>query len=308
MFRKAERRKAKLRLAITGPAGSGKTYGALSLAQGLGGRIAMIDTENGSGDLYASMCDYDVETITAPYAVQKYLSAIHEAENSGYDVLIIDSLSHAWNGEGGLLDLHSQIARTMKSGNTYAAWNQITPMHNKLIEAMLSSTCHIIATMRSKTDYAQFQNERGRTEIRKVGLAPVQRDGMDYEFTIVFDLGMDHTVTVSKDRTGMFDRQIFTITQDTGRTLNEWLNSGAEVVPTAQDIRNTINRLYHGYMDLFGRDSGAAQAAMLAVTEGRASREWTQADMKNLAEDLALRLQKKGIADGMSIAAETEAF
>ena len=307
MFRKAERRKAKLRLAITGPAGSGKTYGALTLAQGLGGRIAMIDTENGSGDLYANMCDYDVETLTAPYAIQKYLAAIHEAETEGYDVLIIDSLSHAWAGEGGLLDVHGQLASSMKSGNSYAAWNKITPMHNKLIETMLASSCHIIGTMRSKTDYAQLQNDRGRTEIRKVGLAPVQRDGMDYEFTVVFDLGMDHTVTVSKDRTGLFDRQIFMITQDTGRVLKDWLNSGAEAVPTAQDIRNTMNRLYRGYMDLFGQDSGAAQSAMLAVTEGRASREWTQEDMKNLAEDLAVRLQKKGVADSMGAVTDSEA-
>lgn len=303
MFRKAERRKAKLRLAITGPAGSGKTYGALILAQGLGGKIAMIDTENGSGDLYAEMCDYDVNTLTAPYSIQKYLTAIHEAEELGYDVLIIDSLSHAWAGEGGLLDVHEQLASSSKSGNTYSAWRKITPMHNRLIDAMLMSNCHIIATMRSKTDYAQLQNEKGRTEIRKVGLAPVQRDGMDYEFTVVFDLGMEHTVTVSKDRTGLFDRQVFTITKDTGRILNDWLNSGAEIIPTAQDIRNNINRLYRGYMELFNQDSSAAQSAMQAVTEGRASKDWTQEDMKNLAEDLALRLQKKGVMDGIEAAA-----
>ena len=304
MFRKAERRKAKLRLAITGPAGSGKTYGALILAQGLGGRIAMIDTENGSGDLYANLCDYDVETLTAPYSIQKYLAAIHEAEQEGYDVLIIDSLSHAWAGEGGLLDVHNQLTRSSKSGNSYAAWGQITPMHNRLIETMLESSCHIIGTMRSKTDYLQTQNDRGRMEIRKVGLAPVQRDGMDYEFTVVFDLGMDHTVTISKDRTGLFDGQVFTITQDTGKTLRRWLDSGAEVVPTAQDIRNTINRLYRGYMELFDQDSGAAQSAMLAVTEGRASREWTADDMKRLSEDLAIRIQKRGVMDGMSIPQE----
>ena len=301
MFRKAERRKAKLRLAITGPAGSGKTYGALTLAQGLGGRIAMIDTENGSGDLYADMCNYDVETLAAPYSIQKYLAAIHEAEESGYDVLIIDSLSHAWAGEGGLLDVHNQLTQSTKSGNSYATWRKITPMHNKLIETMLASSCHIIGTMRSKTDYAQMVNDKGRTEIRKVGLAPVQRDGMDYEFTVVFDLGMDHNVSVSKDRTGLFDGQVFQITKDTGRILNDWLNAGAEVVPNAQDIRNTINRLYHGYMELFEQDQTAAQSAMQAVTEGRPSREWTQDDMKRLSEDLALRFQKKGVMDGMGV-------
>ena len=301
MFRKAERRKAKLRLAITGPAGSGKTYGALLVAQGLGGRIAMIDTENGSGDLYADFCDYDVQTLTAPYSVQKYLAAIHEAEEAGYDVLIIDSLSHAWSGEGGLLDVHNQVTSSMKSGNSYAAWRTITPWHNRLIETMLGSKCHIIATMRTKTDYAISQGDRGKTEVQKVGLAPVQRDGMDYEFTIVFDLSMEHTVTVSKDRTSLFDRQVFTITQDTGKMLRKWLDSGVDVPPDAQDIRNTMSRLYRGYLDLFGQDSGAAQSAMLRVTEGRASKDWTQEDMKNLADDLALRMQKRGNMDGMAI-------
>ena len=303
MFRKAERRKAKLRLAITGPAGSGKTYGALQIAQGLGGKIAMIDTENGSGDLYSDICDYDVQTITAPYSIQKYLAAIHEAEDEGYDVLIIDSLSHAWVGEGGLLDMHSKITSQSKSGNSYTAWGKVTPWHNRLIETMLNSKCHIIATMRSKTDYAQLQNDRGRTEIRKVGLAPVQRDGMDYEFTIVFDLSMEHSVTVSKDRTSLFDRQVFTITQDTGKILRRWLESGAEVPPDANEIRSTINRLYRGYMDLFGQDLAAAQAAMQRVTEGRASKDWTNDDMKNLAEDLALRMQKKGTMDGSEVSA-----
>ena len=125
-FRKAERKKAKLRLGITGPAGSGKTYSALLIAFGLGGRIAMLDTENGSGDLYAHLGDYDVETLTAPYDVRRYLQIIHEAEQAKYDVLIIDSLSHAWAGEGGLLDLQSKVAAASKSGNSYTAWRQVT--------------------------------------------------------------------------------------------------------------------------------------------------------------------------------------
>lgn len=300
MFRKAEKQKAKLRLALTGPAGSGKTYGALLIAQGIGGKIAMIDTENGSGDLYADVCDYDIQTLTAPYSIQKYLEAIHEAEISGYDVLIIDSLSHAWSGQGGLLDMHSQLMNNMKSGNSYTAWNKITPWQNRLIETMLASNCHIIATMRSKTDYAMFQNEKGRTEIKKVGLAPVQRDGMDYEFTIVFDLSMEHTITVSKDRTSLFDKQVFEITPETGKKLREWLDSGAEVKP---DIRITINRLYRGYLELFNNDSAAAQSAMQIVTDGRASKEWTQEDMKKLTNDLALRMQKKGVMDEMNLVA-----
>lgn len=225
-FRKAQRTKAKLRLALTGPAGSGKTYSSLLIAQGLGGKIAMIDTENGSGDIYSELGDYDICEITAPYDVRKYLQAIHEAEAAGYDVLIIDSLSHAWSGEGGLLDMQGKIAAASKSGNSYAAWRQITPWHNKLIDAMLSSQCHIIATMRSKTEYLQVENERGYKEIRKVGLAPVQREGMDYEFTVVFDINAGHNATVSKDRTSIFDGSIFTITQNTGKILKAWLETG----------------------------------------------------------------------------------
>jgi hypothetical protein len=172
-FRKAERRQAKLRLGITGPAGSGKTYSALLIAFGLGGKIAMIDTENGSGDLYANLGDYDICTVTAPYDVRKYLALIAEAEKAGYDTIVIDSLSHAWSGEGGLLYMQGKIAAASRSSNSYMAWRQVTPLHNRLIDAMLSSPCHIIATMRSKTEYVQVDNDRGGKEIRKVGLAPV---------------------------------------------------------------------------------------------------------------------------------------
>ena len=126
-FRKAERKQAKLRLGITGPAGSGKTYSALLIAFGLGGKIAMIDTENGSGDLYSHLGDYDICSLTAPFDVRKYLAVIAEAEKAGYDTLIIDSLSHAWSGEGGLLDMQGRIAASSKSGNSYAAWREVTP-------------------------------------------------------------------------------------------------------------------------------------------------------------------------------------
>lgn len=104
LFNRAERKKAFLKIAITGVSGSGKTYSALQLAQGLGGKIAMIDTENGSGELYSSLCDYDVAPMSAPFSPEKYIEYIHEAEQAGYSVLIIDSLSHAWAGEGGLLE------------------------------------------------------------------------------------------------------------------------------------------------------------------------------------------------------------
>ena len=225
-FRKAQRKQAKLRLAITGPAGSGKTYSALQLAFGLGGRIAMIDTENGSGDLYSHLGDYDIATMTQPYDPRFYINFIHEAEKGKYDIIIIDSLSHAWSGKGGILDIQNKVAESKYRGNSYAAWRDVTPLQNMLVDALITSPAHIIATMRSKTDYVQSENERGRTEIRKVGLAPVQREGIDYEFGTVFDLSPNHMAIVSKDRTGIFDGNIFEVNQDTGRVLRQWLEAG----------------------------------------------------------------------------------
>lgn len=230
-FRKAERKKAKLRLGIVGPAGSGKTYSSLLIAAGLGGRIALIDTENGSGDLYAGrkeIPEYDVCPISAPYTVPKYLEAIKEAENAGYSVIIIDSLSHAWAGDGGLLDQQGKIADSGK-GNSYTAWRQVTPLHNKLVESILQSPCHVIATMRAKTEYVLETDSKGKQVPKKVGLAPVQRDGMDYEFTTVFDIDLNHNVQVSKDRTAMFDGMIFKPGTDTGNTLKAWLETGADI-------------------------------------------------------------------------------
>ena len=294
IFRKAERRKAKLRLAITGPAGSGKTYGALLVAFGIGGKIALLDTENGSGDLYSALGNYDVCSICAPFSVQKYIDAIKDAENSGYDVLILDSISAEWAGTGGLLNLHTQITSSNRA-NSYAAWGQITPKHNAFIDAIISSNLHIIATIRSKTEYAQVQNERGKTEIKKMGLGLVQRDGIDYEFTTVFDLSMEHTVTVSKDRTSLFDGQVFTLTEDTGRALREWLDTGIDV-PTVNNTPASLSdkrRLYDAYVKLFSDDPqnapARAQEAMTAITNGKGSKLWTVDDIRRLDADIQAR-------------------
>ena len=287
VFRKAERRKAKLRLAITGPAGSGKTYGALLVAQGLGGKIAIIDTENGSGDLYSAVCDYDILNINAPFDPRKYIQSIHDAENEGYDALIIDSLSHCWISEGGLLDIKEQLAASGKY-NSFSAWSKVTPLQNKLIEAMLTSKCHIIATMRSRTDYVQVVNDKGRTEIRKVGLAPVQRDGMDYEFSLVFDLNNEHTVTVSKDRTSLFDGQSFTLSPEIGSKLLDWLNSGKDI-PDVRELNERKQSIYREYLALFNGNAQEAQNAILAVTQGRGSKEWTVDDLNALQVALDAR-------------------
>lgn len=224
-FTKATRTNSKLRLAITGPAGSGKTYGALLIAQGLGGKIAMIDTENGSGNVYADLCDYDICNLSAPYDPRRYIQCIHEAEQAGYDILIIDSLSHAWNGEGGVLDIQTKETAASRSNNSFVAWGKVTPLQNHLIQCITASSCHIIATMRSKTAYSQEKNERGYTEVRKIGLAPVQRDGVEYEFGTVFDLNDRHIASVTKDRTGIFTDKVFTITPKVGEALSAWLKA-----------------------------------------------------------------------------------
>ena len=221
-FTKAKRTNAKLRLAITGTAGGGKTYGALLIALGLEGKIAVIDTENGSADLYAHLGDYDTCQLTPPFDPRRYVQLIHEAENNGYNVIIIDSLSHEWSGEGGCLDLQAKIASAKYKGNTYVAWKDVTPLHNSLINAILASPCHIIATMRSKTDF--FLNPENR-QVQKVGLAPVQRDNVEYEFTTVLDISQNHLASVSKDRTGLFRDTPFTITPKIGERLLDWLNA-----------------------------------------------------------------------------------
>lgn len=215
-FRKATRKQAKLRLALVAPSGFGKTYSALRVATGLGGKIAVLDTENGSADLYANDFEYDVLTMNAPFEPQKYVMAIKAAEDAGYDTIILDSVSHAWAGTGGLLDKHGSIAD--KGGSSFAAWRKVTPDHNALVDAILQSKIHVIATMRSKVDYAM---EGGK--VVKLGLAPVQREGMEYEFTCVLDLDQKHNGHASKDRTGLFDNKVVPMTEEIGKKLKEWL-------------------------------------------------------------------------------------
>ncbi|MCP3867751.1 MAG: AAA family ATPase [Gammaproteobacteria bacterium] len=243
MFRKAERRQAKLRLALCGPSGSGKTYSALLIAQGLapGAKVALIDTERGSGELYAGLMDYDVAPLDPPFTPIRYVELIREAEQAGYDVLIIDGLSHAWVGEGGVLDMHDKATAASRSGNSFAAWREVTPAHNQLVDTLLGADLHIITTMRTKTAYDMVDDGRGKKKPVKIGLAPVQRDGMEYEFTLVMDLSVEgHVATASKDRTSLFDGSHFVPTAETGEGLREWLEFGKDPV---EESRKLLRRL-----------------------------------------------------------------
>ena len=242
-IRKAVRRKAKLRLGIAGPSGAGKTYSALLLAFGMkAGKIGLIDTEHGSGDLYAHLGDYDLITLTPPYTVSRYREALSAFESSGYDIVIIDSISHAWAGEGGLLDKHGRAVDGSKTKDSFSAWRMVTPDHNAFIDAMLSSPCHIIATMRSKTDYVLVEMERNGRKVmtpQKVGMAPIQRDGMEYEFTVMLDLNIDHIASASKDRTGLFDGSFVRIDQNVGARIQGWLDSGEDHISLSEPTRAT---------------------------------------------------------------------
>lgn len=233
-FTKAIRKKAKLRLALTGPSGSGKTYGALMIAQGLGGKIAVIDTEHGSASLYSDLCEFDTLELTAPYSPERYIEAIKAAERAGYDTLIIDSTTHEWSGSGGCLEINEQTAQAKFRGNTWSAWNDTTPRHRKFIDAMLQSKMHIIATGRSKTETSQEDTGNGKKKVVKLGMKTEQRDGFEYEFTVVLDIVHDgHYALASKDRTNLFGSNPFVISEQTGKDLAVWLESGAEMQPIA---------------------------------------------------------------------------
>jgi hypothetical protein len=243
-FKKAQRKKVKIKLGITGPSGSGKTYSALEIATGLGGKIAVIDTENGSASLYSDRFEFDTLELRAPFTTEKYIEAINDAVKAGYDVLIIDSLSHAWNGEGGILDRKG--AMDSRGGNSFTNWAKFTPEQEKFISALLHSDIHLIAAIRSKQDYVLTDNGKGKSAPQKVGLAPVQREGMEYELSVVFDVAMNHEAQTSKDRTGLFVDKIFKITQETGKQIKAWLDSGSDV---KAELRNEIEQNLKGKPD-----------------------------------------------------------
>lgn len=225
-FKKATKAAAKLRLGLIGPAGSGKTMTALRVAHGLGGRVAVIDTERGSASLYSGErgLDFDVLELET-YEAEKFIQAIAQAEAKGYDVLIIDSLSHAWAGKGGILEFVDKAAKR-SGGGSFSGWRDATPLHNQLVDAILGAKLHIICTLRSKVEHV-IEQVNGRTQARKVGLQPVQRDGLEYEFTVVGDVTQDHELIVTKTRAAWLKDQIIREAgEDLGKQLAAWLSDG----------------------------------------------------------------------------------
>lgn len=243
-IKKATRQLAHVRIALVGPSGSGKTFTSLRIARGLvgpGGRICVIDTERGSASLYANEPDiageYDVLELTDQFSPDVYVKAIKTVTGAGYDVCVIDSLTHAWAGAGGALEMADDVAKRSRSGNSFTAWREVTPAHNALVDTILQAGCHVIVTMRVKTEWVLEKDEKtGKQAPRKIGLAPIQRAGMEYEFDLVGDLDPEHNLVVSKSRCrALTDRVIRRPDGEIAAALRDWLSSGAPVEATAPE-------------------------------------------------------------------------
>lgn len=239
-FQKAARSRCRIKMALQGPSGSGKTYSALLVAFGLTGdwsKVAVIDSENGSSNLYSDLGEYSVLSLTAPYSPEQYSEAINLAVKSGFECVIVDSLSAEWSGQGGVLDIHSNIP-----GNSFTAWGKVTPRHNAFVQTILQSDIHVIGTMRSKTDYV-LAEKNGKQVPEKVGLKATQREDVEYEFTVVLELNQRHIATVSKDRTGLFrNKPEVKLSAEIGQEIAAWCNDGvipAKEIPV-EEVQDTI--------------------------------------------------------------------
>lgn len=238
--KKAKREKIYVKLALMAPSGGGKTYGSLRLASGMAdeikketgkdAKILLANTEQKRGYYYANEFDYDIVDVEPPHNPEKYVELIDFAVSEGYDILIIDSSSHEWEGKGGCLELQQQ------AGGTYQAWSKITPRHNRFIDAIADSPIHIIATMRGKDQYEVNKDDRGKTSVQKLGVGAKQRDGFEYEFTCTFLIDQKtNCAEVQKDNTHIFEGEGATLlTENHGRKIIQWANSGEEYTPVAK--------------------------------------------------------------------------
>lgn len=238
-LQKATRKKVKLRLGMSAIAGGGKTMSALKLAYGLvndWSKIAVIDTENNSASLYSHLGDFNTIELSQPYTPERYVEAIKTCEDAGMECIVIDSITHEWDGKGGMLDIHGSM-----TGNSFTNWASLTPRHQKFIDAILQSKCHVITTVRRKQDYEMTKDGNGKTKVEKAGLKEVTREGFEYELTVNFNLDEKHNATASKDRTGLFmDQPAFIITEATGQMIKDWCESG---IDTAKELSEALVKI-----------------------------------------------------------------
>ena len=231
-IKKATRKKLKLKVGLQGASGSGKTYSALLLAKGIVGDwndVYFIDTENDSATYYADLGPFNHCSFKPPYSPERFIEAIDACITDGAKVVVVDTMSHEWEGKGGCLDIHNEVTQAMRNPNSYMAWSKVTPRHNKFVDHMRTCNVHLIGCMRAKQDYI-LDDSKGKAVPKKVGLKGVQRDGLDYEFGLVFTIDMDHEAFAEKDRTGIFSgKPKEKISEKTGETLLKWADSGAVI-------------------------------------------------------------------------------
>lgn len=271
----SNKKAAKIRLSLQGPAGSGKSLSSLKIAFGMTNNwnsIAVIDTERGSANLYSHLGPYYVLELDEPFTPERFIEAIKLCEQSNIELIIIDGISPEWNGKNGILEIHEKTTSAMRVPNSFTAWASVTPRHQAFIDAILQSKCHVITTIRTKTEYI-ISERNGKNVPQKVGMAAVQRDGFEYEVSISLDIDEDHMALSSKDRTGLFSNQgKFRITTETGKIIRDWCNSGSpaqsttmvnpEPVPAIEPISNQIkkaatieslNKLYQTHQNVWNQ-------------------------------------------------------
>lgn len=291
--RKAHKSRVKLKLAIQGPSGSGKTEGALALAKHLvpDGKVLLIDTENESASLYANRYDFDTIPLRPPYTSERYKAAMHAAIEHKYDVLIVDSITHQWDGQGGILRRKEELDRTPGS-NSYTNWARFTPEHTGFIEFIKQIPIHTIVTMRSKQDYVLEANDKGKQTPKKVGLAPIQREGTEYEYTLVFDVDMGHKAIASKNRTTLFGNfeQVDLTDPAVAIGIREWLDDGEEAPEPVQPSTNGNGTGHQA--NSFRYDSPRLVCHPIDVRKAKAA--------KNNAEYIAVKLN--GECEGVRMA------
>jgi hypothetical protein len=293
-LKKATRKKVKLRLSIAAPTGFGKTYSALLMAFGITKdweKIAVIDTENESASLYSDLGNYFTIQLAPPYTPEKYTEAIRACENAGMEVIIIDSITHVWQGEGGLLESNDLLG-----GNKFQNWAKTTPRYQKWLSSILHSKCHVITTMRKKQAYSIIQ-DGAKTKVEKQGMEDQIRDGYDYEMTIAFELINDkHLARSSKDRTRLFDcKPEFIITPETGKSILDWCNSG--VSADSIQIETNEKTIYEKYMNLLeSSDLTAAEKDLFSKDKkGVNYLDWNNVKITEAYNQLCAKLQK-GVA------------
>jgi len=235
-LRKATRKQVKLRLNLSAPSGAGKTYSALRMAYGIVGdwsKIAVIDTENSSASLYSHLGEFLTIDLTPPFSPERYIEAIKTCENGGIECCIIDSSSHEWSGAGGCIESNDTLAAAKYRGNSWSAWNETTPRHDKFVNTVLQSPMHVITCTRSKTETVMGDDKK----VKKVGMKDIQRDGWEYELTVSLNIDRDtHLATPSKDRTGLFEGKLpFLITEQTGQEIKKWCETGVDEEKAIQD-------------------------------------------------------------------------